>query len=345
MNFASDNVTGAAPAIMDALMRANGAGPAMPYGNDDWTRGVTERLKEIFERDLAAFPVATGTAANALALSVLLPPYGAVYCHELAHIQVDECGAPELFSGGAKLVTLGGPDGKIQPATLAERLEDGWIGNVHNPQPRAVSITQITETGGLYTADEIGAIAEIAHRQRLKLHMDGARFANAVVASNAKPADITWRAGVDVLSFGATKNGCLMAEAIVLFDGAKAEELAFRRKRAGQLLSKMRIASAQLVAYLENDLWLANARHANAMATRLARGLERIGMPPLLPVEANELFVRLPKAAADALEKAGYRFYDWGALGPDAYRLVTAYCTEERAVDGFLAAAQRAKAA
>ena len=339
MNFASDNVTGAAPAIMDALMRANVAGPAMPYGNDDWTRSVTERLKEIFERDLAAFPVATGTAANALALSVLLPPYGAVYCHELAHIQVDECGAPELFSGGAKLVTLGGPDGKIQPATLAERLEDGWIGNVHNPQPRAVSITQITETGGLYTADEIGAIAEIAHRQRLKLHMDGARFANAVVASNAKPADITWRAGVDVLSFGATKNGAFAAEVVVFFNPDLAQDFAFRRKRGGHLFSKMRFVSAQLDAYLTDELWLANARHSNAMMRRLKDGLANV---PGVSFEGNApgnlTFARLPVAAVEGLKKEGFVFYDEGG---GRIRLVTAFNTDPAHVDRFVATAKQ----
>jgi threonine aldolase len=335
VNFASDNVTGAAPAIMDALVRANGAGPAMPYGNDDWTRGVTERLKDIFERDLAAFPVATGTAANALALSVLLPPYGAVYCHELAHIQVDEAGAPEMFSGGAKLVTLGGPDGKIQASALAERLEDGWIGNVHNPQPRAVSITQITETGGLYSVDEIGAIAEVAHRQRLKLHMDGARFANAVVASNAKPADITWRAGVDVLSLGATKNGAFAAEIVVFFNPDLAQDFAFRRKRGGHLFSKMRFISAQLDAYFTDELWLANARHSNAMMQRMKDGLAGI---PGVSLEGNApgnlTFARVPVAAVEGLKKAGFVFYHEGG---GRIRLVTAFNTDPADVDRFVA--------
>ncbi len=338
MNFASDNVTGAAPAIMEALMRASTAGPAMPYGNDEWTRRVTDRLKEIFERDLAAFPVATGTAANALALSVVLPPYGAVFCHELAHIQVDECGAPELYSGGAKLIALDGADGKIAASALAHRLEDGWIGNVHNPQPRVVSITQITETGGLYTQDEIGAIAEVAHRQRLKLHMDGARFANAVVASNARPADITWRAGVDMLSFGATKNGAFAAEVVVFFDPELARDFAFRRKRGGHLFSKMRFVSAQLDAYLTDELWLANARHANAMMRRIKDGLANV---PGVTFEGNApgnlTFARLPLPTIDALKQAGFVFYDEGG---GRIRLVTAFNTDPADVDRFVATAK-----
>jgi threonine aldolase len=323
---------------MEALMRASNAGPAMPYGNEDWTRHVTERLKEIFERDLAAFPVATGTAANSLALSVLVPPYGAVYCHETAHIQVDECGGPEFFSGGAKLVPLGGADGKMSAAALADRLNDGWLGNVHNPQPKAVSLTQITETGGLYSPDEIGAIAEVAHGQRLEVHMDGARFANAVAASNAAPADITWRAGIDVLSFGATKNGAFAAEAVVFFNPDHARDFEFRRKRGGHLFSKMRFISAQLEAYLAGDLWLANARHANAMLQRLKDGLAKLaGVTIEGAAPANLMFARLPQPMIDGLKKAGFVFYDEGG---GRIRLVTAWNTDPAHVDRFVAIAR-----
>jgi threonine aldolase len=338
MNFASDNVTVAAPAIMAALARANEAGPAMPYGNDDWTKRTVERLKDIFEHDLAAYPVATGTVANALALSVMMPPYGAVFCHELAHIQVDECGAPEFYTGGAKLVTLPGDEAKIEARTLDDFLRNGWLGNVHNPQPKAVSITQITETGGLYTADEIAAIAEVAHRQRLKLHMDGARFANAVAASNVAPADITWRVGVDVLSFGATKNGAFAAEAVVFFDPVLARDFEFRRKRGGHLFSKMRFVSAQLEAYFSDDLWLANARHANAMMRRLTDGLKALPGVAIEGAAAGNLtYARLPEPVVEGLKKAGFVFYDEGG---GRIRLVTAFNTDPAHVDRFVETAR-----
>jgi threonine aldolase len=312
----------------------------MPYGNDDWTKHVVDQLRNLFECDLTAFPVATGTAANALALSVLMPPYGALFCHELAHIQVDECGAPEFYTGGTKLVTLPGEDAKIDAATLEGRLRNGWIGNVHNPQPKAVSITQITETGGLYSAGEIAAIADVAHRQKLRVHMDGARFANALAASNAAPADITWRAGVDVLSFGATKNGALAAEAVVFFDPELAQDFAFRRKRGGHLFSKMRFVSAQLEAYLANDLWLANARHANAMLQRLKEGL--VALPGVVvhgAAPANLMYVTLPKPMVDGLEAAGFKFYREGGEG--MIRLVAAFNTDPKHVDLFLETARR----
>jgi threonine aldolase len=340
VNFASDNTSVAAPAILEAVIAANAAGPAMPYGNDDWTKHVVDQLRNLFECDLTAFPVATGTAANALALSVLMPPYGALFCHELAHIQVDECGAPEFYTGGTKLVTLPGEDAKIDAATLEGRLRNGWIGNVHNPQPKAVSITQITETGGLYSAGEIAAIADVAHRQKLRVHMDGARFANALAASNAAPADITWRAGVDVLSFGATKNGALAAEAVVFFDPELAQDFAFRRKRGGHLFSKMRFVSAQLEAYLANDLWLANARHANAMLQRLKEGL--VALPGVVvhgAAPANLMYVTLPKPMVDGLEAAGFKFYREGGEG--MIRLVAAFNTDPKHVDLFLETARR----
>jgi len=340
VNFASDNTSVAAPAILEAVIAANAAGPAMPYGNDDWTKRVVGQLRDLFECDLTAFPVATGTAANALALSVLMPPYGALFCHEVAHIQVDECGAPEFYTGGAKLVTLPGDDAKIDAATLDERLRNGWIGNVHNPQPKAVSITQITETGGLYSAGEIAAIADVAHRQHLKVHMDGARFANALAASNAAPADITWRAGVDVLSFGATKNGALAAEAVVFFDPKLAQDFAFRRKRGGHLFSKMRFVSAQLEAYLANDLWLANARHANAMLQRLKQGLASLpGVTVHGAAPANLMYVTLSNPMVDGLERAGFKFYREGGEG--MIRLVAAFNTDPKHVDLFLETARR----
>src|SRR5262245_32552627 len=274
-NFCSDNVTTIAPEIMTALERANSSA-AMPYGNDEITKRLEQRIAQIFERSVAVFPVATGTASNALALSTLTPPYGVLYCHEQAHIQVDECGAPELYTGGAKLLPLPGASGKLTPGALAAALSLGWRGSVSNPQPAVLSLTQATENGTVYRLDEVRALAEVAHAHGLKVHMDGTRFANALVSLNCAPADASWRAGVDVLSLGATKNGALAAESVIFFDPALAQTMAFRRKRGGHLFSKMRFVSAQLEAYLSDDLWLRNARHANAMARRLADGLAKI---------------------------------------------------------------------
>jgi len=342
MDFRSDNVSGAHPRILEALVAAN-AGAVGSYGADPWSQRVERRLAEIFEREVAVFPVATGTAANVLGLSCFVPPWGAIYCHPEAHINVDECGAPEFYSGGAKLVTVGGASGRIEPAAV-ERAIYGE-GFVHSVQPAAISITQATECGTLYGLEAVAALADCARRHKMALHMDGARFANALAALGCSPAELTWKAGVDVLSFGGTKNGCLAAEAVVLFRPDKAEQLAFRRKRGGHLFSKMRLLSAQLEAYLTDDLWLANARHANAMAQRLAEGLRRRGAALLHPVEANELFVRLPGAATERLQRQGFQFYPWEALGPEAWRLVTAFDSREADVDAFLAALDAAEAA
>jgi threonine aldolase len=338
MNFASDNAAGVAPEIMNAVVAAN-KGSAMAYGADAISQRLEARFAEIFEHEVAVFPVATGTAANALALAALTPPWGAIFCHEEAHIVTDECGAPEFFSAGAKLVTLAGAHGKLAPETVEARLDGKGI--VHNVQPAALSITQETEAGTLYRPDEVAALGDLARRYGIALHMDGARFANAVAALGCTPAAITWRAGVDVLSFGATKNGALGAEAVVFFDKAKAAEVGYRRKRAGHLLSKMRFLAAQLEAYVRDDLWLRNARHANAMAARLGAGLARMPAATLLHlVEAKEVFVALPETAIAALDAAGFRFYRWGA--EPVLRLVTAYDTPVENVDAFIAAAARA---
>jgi len=335
MNFASDNVTGVSPEIMAALAAAN-SGTAMPYGADAISQRLEARFAEIFEHEVTVFPVPTGTAANALALATLTPPWGAIYCHEEAHIATDECGAPEFFSAGAKLVALPGEHGKLDPAIVAERLTGQGV--VHNVQPAALSLSQETEAGTLYRADEIAALAELARRHGIALHMDGARFANAVAGLGCAPAAITWRAGIDVLSFGATKNGALAAEAVVFFDKAKAETFAFRRKRAGHLLSKQRFVSAQLEAYLEGDLWLRNARHANAMAARVGAGLARLpGTRLLHPVEGNEVFVALPEKAIAVLASAGFGFYRWG--NEPVIRLVTAFDTKAGDVDALVASA------
>ena len=341
MNFCSDNVTGAAPEILAALVAAN-AGPAMPYGEDPLTRRVERRFADLFEHDVAVFPVATGSAANALALACLAPPFGAIYCHPSAHVNVDECGAPELYTGGAKLVTVPGAHGKIAAADLAAVLARSGKGVVHHVQPAALSLSQATEAGTVYTPTEIGALAETARGQGCRLHVDGARFANALVSGNWSPADLTWRAGVDVLSFGASKNGALAAEAVVFFDKALAAQMPYRRKRGGHLFSKMRYLSAQLDAYLDDGLWLRHARHANAMAARLGRDLATIGGARLLhPVEANEVFIALPPRVVEGLLSAGFAFYPWEEDGPGAIRLVTAFNTESAHVDAFIATARR----
>jgi len=340
MNFSSDNVTGASPEIIAALAAAN-VGSVSSYGADPLTQRVEAKLAEIFGREVAVFPVATGSAANALSLAAVTPPWGAIYCHELAHIAVDECGAPEFYTAGAKLVPLAGTDGKLTADILVGHLPGG-AGVVHHVQPAAVSLTQATEAGTVYRPDEIAAIATVAHRHDLKLHMDGARFANALVTLGCSPAEMTWQAGVDVLSFGATKNGAMAAEAVVLFDKTLAQDFAFRRKRAGHLFSKLRFLSAQLDAYLADDLWLRNARHSNAMARQLAGGLAELpGVRLRHPVEANEIFVELTEPMILGLFEAGFQFYRWDGPTSTCIRLVTAFNTARADVDAFTATAAR----
>lgn len=344
MNFCSDNVVGANAEILAALVEA-AKGDATSYGGDPYTARLEKKLSEVFETKLAVFPVATGTAANALSLAVMTPPWGAVYAHNEAHILVDECGAPELYTAGAKMMGLPGEHGKITAAALATALTHSGKGNIHHNQPAAVSLSQATECGTVYTPTEIGAIDEAARSHGLPLHMDGARFANALVKLGCRPAEATWKSGVDILSFGGTKNGAVMAEAIVVFRLDLAETLAYRRKRAGHLVSKQRFVSAQLCAYLENDLWLNNARHANEQAARLAKGLAAIsGVQLLYPVEANEVFVNLPTAVRAKLESAGFKFYSWGPQTVDggAIRLVTSFCTDSNSVDKFINATRAA---
>jgi len=343
MDFTSDNAAGAAPEILDALARAN-SGTAASYGADAVTARLVRRLSEIFERDVAVFPVVTGTAANALALAALTPPHGAVMCHELAHVHVDECGAPEMFSGGAKLVPLSGPAAKIDPAALAAALASLPAGVVHHVQPAVLTVTQSTELGAVYTSEELGSLVDIARGRGLRVHMDGARFANALTALGCSPAEATWKAGIDIMSFGATKNGALAAEAVIVFDPELARDLAFRRKRAGHLLSKMRFLSAQLEAYLEDGLWLRLAAHANEMATRLGAGLSAVPDAALhLEPQANELFVRLPNTAISRLKAGGARFHPWPMPGDNAeartIRLVTSFQSQASEIDAFLALA------
>ncbi|MDE8345604.1 MAG: low specificity L-threonine aldolase [Acidocella sp.] len=343
IDFSSDNITTIAPEIMAAITEAN-HGPAHSYGDDDWTRALTRRAREIFETDLAIYPVATGTAANALALAVLCPPYGGVFCHESAHIESDECGAPEFFSGGAKLLTIPGVGGKFTATALTHAIRTATGRGVHKVPPAAISLSQASEWGTIYTPAELQALSTTARKAGLRIHVDGARFANAVSTLNCHPGDITWRAGVDMLSLGATKNGALAAEAVVIFDLSLVEAFEYRRKRAGQLFSKMRFAAAQMTAYLTEDLWLRHAAQANAMATRLAAGLTILpGVRLAAPVQANECFAIMPERMATALEAQGFGFYRWATPGlaahEDAIRLVASWTTTEDEVDQFIAAA------
>ena len=344
MDFASDNVFGVHPRIIEALTTAN-AGTAVSYGGDDWTRRAEERLCEVFEREVLAFLVVTGTVANALALSTMAPSYGAVLCHADAHIMVDECGAPELFTGGAKLIGLDEPAGKITAATIEETLA-GFIRGEHDPKPAAISITQASEFGTVYTPDEIAAISAVARSRKMRLHMDGARFANALVSLEVTPAELTWKAGIDAMSFGATKNGAMALEAVVFFDQTLAEDFSFRRMRAGQLLSKGRFLGAQMLAYLKDNLWLDNARHANAMAGRLANGLAgaaKVRLP--LPTEANEVFAIIPQKLHGDLARTGVVYHQWPGAGPGTdrvgkdeilVRFVASYLTSAEDVDRLI---------
>jgi threonine aldolase len=340
MNFASDNAAGIAPEILAAIARAND-GKVLSYGRDSWTRQVERRFAEVFECELAAFLVSTGTAANALALAHLAPPWGAVICHEQAHIATDECGAPEFYGGGLKLIGLAGEAGKIAPATLRRALDDGQWGGPHHLTPAVLSLSQTTEAGTFYRPDELRELAEIAHAHGLAVHVDGARFANAVAAMHASPAQATWMAGVDALSFGATKGGALAAEAVIFFDPARGRNMPERRKRSGHLVAKHRFIAAQIEAYLADDLWLELARHANAMAQHLAAGLAASGLQPVWPVEANEVFVALPVRIDERLRSAGAVYYPWrtSARPQDAVlvRLVTSFATSADEIDAFVA--------
>ncbi len=365
MNFASDNVYGVHPKILAAIEAAN-KGTSSSYGYDDYSKRAEAKLSEVFEKEVRAFLVTTGTAANGLALSALAPSYGAIIAHAEAHAAVDECNSPEMFTGGAKVIGLHGVAGKITPEMIKKTLR-GFIRGEHDPKPSAISITNSTELGRVYAPDEIKALAAAAVPQappphmlegevheneaqrrprRMKLHMDGARFANAVASLGVKPAEITWKAGIDVMSFGGTKNGGMLLEAVVFFDTKLAEDFLYRRMRGGQLVSKSRYLGAQMLAYLENDLWLENARKANGLAKRLAEGLKSsncIRFP--IPTEANEVFAVMPRALHEKAQTAGARYFDWmpDSLGPKGIaddeifvRFVLSYATPPEEVDRFI---------
>jgi len=329
MRFFSDNAAAAHPKVIDAIAASNRLDTA--YDGDEWSRKLDGAFSELFETDVRAFWVTTGTAANCLALAALCPPYRGILCHRDAHIEVDEAGAPGFFTGGAKLILLDGAGAKVTPDAVA-RACDAIRDDVHQVQPAAISITNATEYGLVYRAAEVAALGEFAKERGLALHMDGARFANALATTGERLADVTWRAGVDALSFGFTKNGGLNAEALILFRTGLADEIAVRRKRAGHLASKGRMLAAQILAMLEGNLWLDNARGANAAAKTLAQAA---GDRLVYPVEANELFLSVTDEEAASLRAQGADFYEWG---PGQIRFVTSWDSDARAVNQLAAA-------
>jgi threonine aldolase len=336
VRFYSDNTATACPEILAAISEAN-QGLAVAYGDDPWTQRLDAVLGAFFGAEVRAFAVATGTAANSLALATLSPPYGAIYAHQEAHIATDECGAPGFFSGGAQLALLRGEHGKFLPGTFAAALSARPV-DVHSVQPAALSLTQATELGTVYQPAEIAALSKLAHGRGLKVHLDGARFANALAFLDCQPADLTWRAGVDVLSFGATKNGALAAEAVVFFDRDLVRDFELRRKRAGHLLSKSRYVAAQLLAYVESGVWKRNAERTNRLAQDIGRAA---GASLLHPVEANEVFVKLGVQRRQALRAAGFEFYDWGAESAGDARFVVSWDQPDGDVPALCAALGR----
>ena len=336
MRFFSDNTATVCPEILAALTEAN-QGLEIAYGDDPWTQRLDEVFSTFFGIAVRAFAVSTGTAANALSLATLAPPYGAIFAHEQAHVVHDECGAPEFFSGGARVVPVPGEHGKITPETLSPALEATPV-SVHTLQPAVLTLTQLTELGTAYRPAEVAALSELAHRHGLRVHMDGARFANALVHLGCHPGEVTWRAGVDVLSFGATKNGALAAEAVIFFDTGLIRDFELRRKRAGHLISKSRYVAAQLLAYVQTDVWRRNAARANDLARRIAAAA---GSALLHPVEGNEVFVRLGEDGKQRLRQAGFGFYDWGPHGSGEARFVVSWDQKEQDVTALCEALTR----
>lgn len=338
IDYRSDNTGRAAPQILEALTRAN-EGTALGYGADTWTGELQQRFRELFETTVRVFPVATGTAANALSLASIGPSWGLVYCSDIAHINVAEANATGFFGGGLKMVPVGGSHGRIDANALAEVLAAITPGQLHRGQPAAVNITQASDLGAVYQLDEIRAVARVAKSRGLKLHMDGARFANALARVGCSPADMTWRSGIDILSFGATKNGGAICDAIVVFAPELVDSLAVQLRRAGQVWSKMRFASAQLLAYVEDGLWLRLAAASNAVAARIAGGVAGVAEVRLLaPVEANLLFIQTQPPVLDALEKDGFLF---SRRTRSLARFVCRFDTTADEADALVAALQR----
>jgi threonine aldolase len=332
-DFASDNTAAVCPAAWEAIAEAN-AGADVSYGDDKWTRRVGERVREIFEKDCEIFLVFNGTAANALALAHLCRSYHGVICHERAHSQTDECGAPEFFSGGAKLIQTAGANGKLDLDNVAAAL--ARHPDVHSSKPRVLSLTQASEFGTVYQPAELAAVTEFARDHSLFVHMDGARFANAVAALDCAPKSITWQVGVDVLCFGGTKNGTAAGELVIFFNKEQAREFDYRAKQGGQLASKMRFLAAPWVGLLKENVWIENARHANRCATLLARKFSAVlQSEPVFPCEASAVFFRMSDALVANLRASGWRFYKF--IEPDIYRLMCSWATTEQRIDEFVA--------
>jgi threonine aldolase len=332
-HFASDNYAGICPPAWDALTEAN-QGHEPGYGDDRWTAQAADLLRQLFETDCEVFFVFNGTSANSLALASLCQSYHSILCHEVAHLETDECGAPEFFSNGTKVLTVPGENGKLTPAGVEHMVKRRT--DIHYPKPRAVSLTQATELGTVYTPDELKAIWAKAKSLDLRIHMDGARFANAVASLGVRPKEITWQAGVDVLCFGGTKNGMAVGEAVVFFDRKLAAEFDYRCKQAGQLASKMRFLAAPWVGMLRGGAWLENARRANAMADRLHQAIRDLpGLKVLYPRQANSVFVEMPRPVREGLHARGWKFYDF--IGWGGARLMCAWDTAEEDVAAFAA--------
>jgi threonine aldolase len=331
-DFASDNTAAICPTAWAALAEAN-AEAEISYGDDQWTRRVVTRVREIFERDCEVFLIFNGTAANALALAQLCRSYHGVLCHENAHSQTDECGAPEFFSGGAKLIPTPGKNGKLDLGNMQAALQR--YRDVHSPKPRVLSLTQATEFGTVYRRDEIETISGFAREHSMFVHMDGARFANAVAALGCAPKAITWEAGVDVLCLGGTKNGTAAGELVIFFRKELAHEFDYRAKQGGQLASKMRFLAAPWLGLLTDNVWIENARHSNRCAQLLAQKLAAVpGTEPVFPCEASAVFLRLPEQLVTRLQERGWRFYKF--IEPDVYRLMCAWSTTEQQIDQFV---------
>jgi len=340
-DFASDNTAGICPPAWNALAEAN-VDTEISYGDDLWTRRVIERVREIFEKDCEVFLIFNGTAANALALAHLCRPYHGVICHERAHSQTDECGAPEFFSGGAKLIPTAGENGKLDLSNVAAAL--ARHPDVHSSKPHALSLTQATEFGTVYQRGEIETICEFARKHSLLVHMDGARFANAVAALNCTPKSLTWELGVDDLCFGGTKNGTAAGELVIFFNPELAYEFDYRAKQGGQLASKMRFLAAPWTGLLRDEAWIENARHANHCAKLLAKKLTSVlGVEPVFPVEASAVFFRLPESLVTALHCRGWHFYKF--IEPDVHRFMCAWSTTETQIDEFVADVRNSLAA
>ena len=335
MNFSSDTAAPAHPAILEAMLAAS-KGPSPSYGSDSWTDAARKALRDVFETDLDIWLVSSGTAANALSLATLCPPHGGIICHDEAHIERDERGAPEFFTGGAKLALLPGAHARIDMSALREKIAINRHDFVHETPAHVLSLSNLTESGAAYRPFEIAERAALAREAGLAVHLDGARLANALVSTGASPAEMTWRAGVDVLCFGATKNGAVGCEAIILFGAARqrAQDLMVRAKRAGHMPPKMRFLAAQMSAYLKDGLWLQLARRANTSATNLATALTRAGAELAHPVDGNEVFARLPDGMADRLSAAGAKFYPWI---DGSHRFVCSWATEPSEIDAFAA--------